>query len=185
MKMLGVKDVKGVISDLFEKLAGENCGEWLTELKKFLRKEPCWTEMLGNLIVRHVSVNRSRSAQEAIDATGRNKYLDDNVVATMPQGEGDEADVFFFKLARIASDEEVEKEYELRGYKPADPYALAAVNEADPSFADEHPNCTHWKDANGNWCYVAFNRWNDERDVYVFRHDFGWSDYWWFAGRRK
>jgi hypothetical protein len=44
--MLGValRDVRGPLADLNEKLAGESGDDWLTELNKFLRKEPCWTQ---------------------------------------------------------------------------------------------------------------------------------------------
>lgn len=142
-------------------------------------------EVRSSMIVRHATVNRSRSRQEAISATDRAEYLNDEVVATMLQGTGDSADVHFFKLDRYISDNDLEKEYALRGLKPADPYALAAVNEADQAFADEHPNCTHWKDVDGNWCYAAFGRWGDGRFVRVFRDDFEWSDDWWFAGVGK
>ncbi len=151
-----------------------------------------YVEAISNLIVRHATVNRTRTPTEAIDATGRNKYLTDDVVKTMPRGEGDEVDVVFFKPDESAydkhgliSDDEVARQYELRGFKPADPYALAAVNEADPAFADEHPNGTHWQDANGNWCYAAFGRWRDERGVHVHRHGYDWRGRWWFAGLRK
>lgn len=142
-------------------------------------------ETISGLIVRRVAVNRSRTPQQAIDATGRNKYLTNSAVASMPQGNGEEVDVFFFKLDRYTSDDDLDKEYELRGLKPADPYALAAVNEVDPAFADDHPNSTHWKDENSNWCYIAFSRWHGERDVGVLRDDRGWHAYWWFAGCRK
>jgi hypothetical protein len=91
----------------------------------------------------------------------------------------------FFKLNRYVSDADLDKEYELRGLKPADPYSLAAVNEDDPAFADDHPNGTHWKDGDGNWCYAVFRRWFDERDVFVSRDGNGWDDGWWFAGLRK
>lgn len=37
--MLGVKDIKGLIADLMEKLGGPNGEEWLDGLKKFLRGE--------------------------------------------------------------------------------------------------------------------------------------------------
>ena len=84
------------------------------------------------------------------------------------------------------SDDDLEKEYDLRGLKPADPFSLGAVNEDDPALADTKPNCTHWKDANGKWCYVAFRHWGgDERIVSVFRYDDRWLDRWWFAGLRK
>lgn len=148
-------------------------------------------EAFSNMITRHITVNRTRSPQDAIAATGRNQYVDKNVLATMPQGEGDEADVIFFKPGHYVSDADLEKEYALRGLVPADPYALTAVNEADPAFSDEHPNGTHWKDADGRWCYAAFRRWFDDRrvddgrSVGVGRKGNGWSDGWWFAGRRK
>ena len=41
--MLGVREVSGVVTDLLEKLGGENGKEWLVETKRFLRKEPCWS----------------------------------------------------------------------------------------------------------------------------------------------
>jgi hypothetical protein len=124
---------------------------------------------------------------EAISATGRKQYLNDSVVASIPQGEGDEAeDMIFFKLGRNINDADLEKEYDLRGLKPADLYALAAVNESDPAFADKHPNGTPWKDADGEWCYAAFLRWyDDERSVSVNRSIGGWVGVWWFAGIRK
>jgi hypothetical protein len=136
-------------------------------------------EAISDLITRRAPADRLRSPQETLKATGRRQYVDDDVVATMPRGEGDEAEVVFFKLGRYISDNDLEKEYELRGLKAADPYSLSAVNEVDPTFADDHPNCTQW-------CYAAFRQWVvDERDVGVYRHDYDWRDDWWFAGCRK
>ena len=37
---------------------------------------------------------------------------------------------------RQISDADLDAEYEKRGLKPADPYSLVAVNEADPAFAE-------------------------------------------------
>lgn len=157
--------------------------EMLTVFRRFV-------EAVSNLIVRVVKVIRSRSTQEALDATNRAQYTDRKVVDSMPKGEGDEVEVVFFKpdLSQrngFISDDDLEKEFELRGLKPADPVSVAAVNEADPAFADEKPHGTHWKDAKGNWCCATFNRWRDERGVHVSRYDRDWSDYWWFAGVRK
>ena len=147
-------------------------------------------EVVSNLIVRKATVNRSRSQQEAIEATGRAQYTDRNVVDAMPKGEGNEVEVVFFKpdLSKrnsFISDDDLEKEFDLRGLKPADPISVAAVNEADPAFADEKPHGTHWKDAKGNWCFATFGRWFDEREVGVDRDDDAWDDGWWFAGVRK
>jgi len=145
---------------------------------------------VSNLIVFKVKVNRSRSGQEAIEATGRAQYTDRKVVDGMPKVEGDEVEVVFFEpdLSNrngFISDDDLEKEFVLRGLKPADPISVAAVNEADPAFADEKSNGTHWKDAKGNWCYVTFDYCRDQREVSVQRGEGGWGSGWWFAGIRK
>jgi hypothetical protein len=155
-------------------LAGE-------QLSVFRRR----VEAISNMIVRKVPVNRTRTPQEVIAVTGRKQYVSDDVVAGMPKGEGEIAEVFFFKIGRFVSDVDLDKEYELRGLKPADVYSQAAVNEADEAFADEHPNGTHWKDSGGKWCFATFGLWRDGRLVYVCRDDDDWVDYWWFAGLRK
>lgn len=167
----------GTMEAVVNKLGG------MEGVERFLRDE--MEVIFKNQIIRHAIVNRTRTPQGALDATGRKQYTDTDVVAEMPQGDGDETDVVFFKLGRYISDDDLEKEYEMRGLMPADPYALSAVNEADPAFADEHPNCTHWKDKDGKWCYAAFDRWVDDRNVHVDRLGHGWDDRWWFAGRRK
>lgn len=153
-----------------------------------------YVERFANMITRIVKVVRDRTPEQILTATGRKQYTDGSVVATMPKGNGEEAKLVFFKLDRSAYDEngwisdaDLEKQFESRNLVPADPYSLSAANEADPAFADEHPNATHWKDANGKWCYAAFSRWHgDECFVNVDRHgDSGWRDGWWFAGLAK
>ena len=170
----------GLQSEPSQLVIEQQGGPLVAEMVATFRKR---VEAVSNMIVRHAKVNRSRTPEKMLDATSRKQYTDRKVVSAMPLGEGDEADVFFFNLGRYISDADLEKEYELRGLKPADPYAQAAVNEADPAFADDHPNGTHWKDADGKWCYAAFDRW---RNVNVNRYDdYDWLDYWWFAGVRK
>jgi hypothetical protein len=159
-------------------LGVENLG---TELYDVIRM---YAERFANMFSRHVTVDQSRSPQAALDATGRTQYTDAKVVAAIPRGQAKE-ELFFFKLSRYVSDDELEKEYAARGLKPASPYSLAKANEDDPAFADTHPNGTHWKDAKGDWCFATFDGWLGERSVDVDRRDGGWSDFWWFAGVRK
>ena len=144
----------------------------------------------NDMIVRRVSVNRTRTPQATLDATGRKQYTDKDVVETMPMGEGEEADVYFFKpkpseytRPGYMSDDDLEKCLEIRGIV-SDHYAQAAVNEEDPAFADDYPNGTHWKH-DGRWHFASFSHWLDERSVGVLRYDFGWDDDWWFGGVRK
>ncbi len=137
-----------------------------------------------------VKVNRRRSQQHAIEATGHTQYTDRKVVDSMPKGEGDEVEVVFFKpdLSErngFISDDDLEKEFELRGLKPADPISVAAVNEADPTFVEDKPVCTHWKDTEGNWCYATFVLWLGKREVSIGRNGDGWFEHWRFAGVRK
>jgi len=152
--------------------------EWLDIFRKRV-------EAFSSMIVRRVSVNRNLTSQQVLDATKRKQYINSDVVASIPKGEGDEVDVYFFKLDRFVSDDDLEKEYALRGLKSADPYSQFAVNEADPVFADKHPNGTHWKDINSKWCFATFGQWFDERNVGVNRLDLDWDDVWCFAGLRK
>lgn len=167
-------------SDAVQQVLGS--AGYVAEMVDVLRRR---AEAVSDLIIRRVKVNRSRAPGEAIKATGWSCYVDDTVVDTMPNGEGDEVEVCFFQVGHYVSDADLEKEYELRGLTPADPYSLAAVNEADPAFADDHPNSTHWKNADGKWCYAAFHRWDGERSVDVDRRVNDWNALWWFGGLRK
>jgi hypothetical protein len=162
--------------------------QMIAEMVGVVRK---FVEAKASEVVRRVKVNRTQTPMQAIDATGRNKYVDEQVVATMPAGEGEEVDVVFFKprpdeytRPGFMSDDDLERALDRRGLK-SDPRAQAKANEEDPAFADERPNGTHWKDVNGKWCFATFNRWLDRRRVHVNRFDDDWNDYWWFAGVRK
>jgi hypothetical protein len=179
---------------------GPACGKCKTVLKpsaKFCQKcgvaisPPALVED-PNLIIRKVKVDRTRTSQQALDATGRRQCTDKSVVEAMPRGEGDEVEVIFFKprpeeytRPGWMSDDDLEKALDRRNLKAAPPDDVAGVDAADPAFADEKPHGTHWKDAKGNWCYAAFRRWSSQRRVGVGRDDVGWGDYWWFAGSRK
>ena len=146
--------------------------------------------LFRNCIVRRTKVNRRRSPQAALDATGRRQYTDDEVVKSMPVGGSDEVDVVFFKpepwetRSGFMSDDDLEKACARRNLM-SDPCAVAAANEDDPTFADNHPNAAHWRDAEGKWCFVAFDRWGVGRRVRVRRDGGGWHGDWLFSGSRK
>lgn len=144
-------------------------------------------EAVSKLIFRTVKVDRSLIGKAALDATGRRQDVDDKkVVATMPQGKGDEVELIFIKNLCFRTDPEVNQLLGEHGLVPADPHELAAFNAANPEFADDHPNATHWLNSTGEWCFICFHRWDhDGRDVYVGRNDGTWDGCWWFAGRRK
>lgn len=142
-------------------------------------------EAIADVITRHVKVGRTRTPKQVLDATGRVQFTTGSVVATMPKGDGSEANVKFFQVKRWISEDDLEQEFDKRGFRPADPYELAQVNIDDPTFADKHPNGTHWKDSEGKWCYIAFNRWGDVRGVDVNRDGCDWDSARWFGGVSK
>lgn len=47
------------LCDLVEKLAGEAGQEWLAEMKKFLRKENCWTGVIAEVFLKLISAGES------------------------------------------------------------------------------------------------------------------------------
>lgn len=77
--------------------------EFITSLRKRV-------EMIGDVIIRIVSVNRTRTPQEALNATGRAQYTDASVVATMPRGKGKKVKIEFYKPGRYMTNEELEKD---------------------------------------------------------------------------
>lgn len=141
-------------------------------------------ERRAKMIVRRVRVDRNRTHKEAIEATGRKRYVDSDVLATAPKGEGEEVDVYFFDLDYDPTVDELDREMEIRGLRP-DVDALTEVNQADPAFADDRPNVTQWRDVNGKACYAVFHRWRGERGVGVDRDGGGWGRCCRFAGVRK
>jgi len=143
-----------------------------------------------NFITRIVIVDRTRTPKEALRATGcaiQAAYADDSLVENMSTcGNGIENDVkvIFFRLGRKISDKDLAVEYEKRGLKP-DPFAVVAVNEADPAFTREHPNSTFWKDLNGACLSVCFGSYGLVRRVFVNRDKNEWDENWWFGGVPK
>lgn len=178
----GLRKKRGNFRAADVQLTLERCGPTIVE--RFITSLEELVATTANAIVRTVKVNRGRSPKEMVTALNRAEYTEKSVVKIIPRGEGEDVVVEFFKLGKYVSDDDLAREYEQRGLIP-DPYAQAAVNEADPAFADERPNGTHWKDEDGNWCYIAFDRGGGGRFVDVDRGSGDWRDRWWFGGVRK
>lgn len=168
--------------DIVQQILEDESDELAREQYEALRKRvEARVEARSKMIVRRVRVNRALNPEQVIDETGRVRgYIDSDVLSTMPVGEGEEVDVYFFPLKKFVSVSQYDQELASRGLV-ADPRAQAAVNRDDPSFADGHPNGVQWGKNN---C-AAFNRWDVEREVDVYRFDVDWNGFWWFGGVRK
>jgi hypothetical protein len=142
-------------------------------------------EALSTYIVRKVKVNRTQTPYEAIKATGRTEYLNDEVVKGMPMGEGEEKEVFLVPFKKTLTPDQLDQEVHKAGFVLADPITQCALNQQDPSLADTYPNATQWRNKNGKACCALFYRWNGERRVYVRQYVFVWRDVWFFVCFRK
>lgn len=150
----------------------------------------------SDLIVRRVRVNRNRTSGEALGATGALIWDKENVVVTMPRGEGDEVEVVFFRLELEPgrSGDDLDKEFASRDLVTADPFAVMAINEVDPNFHADHSHSTFWRDANGDWCTLMFGSYLSEPYALIGGREFhasasrgrmGWGGNHWYAGQRK
>lgn len=130
-----------------------------------------------------MKINLKQTAQQALDATKRNQYVDKDVVKDAPLHMFKEVDIEFFNVGKYISCDDLEQEYEKRGLVPADIREVASVGG---SILDEKKYVgTQWKDSSGKWCFATFDLWGGGRGVDVDRDDDGWNDCWWFAGVRK
>lgn len=137
-------------------------------------------------IIRNIKVNRTLTGKQAVNATGRKKYVSDAVVDAMPSGTELEMEVHLVPLKRYVGAAKLDEELAALGYKMIDPIANCALNEAEPELADKYPNGVQWKDAGGKFCYALFRRdLDDGRCVYVSQYDFDWRAYWFFPCARK
>lgn len=148
-------------------------------------------EAIMEMIFRVVHVDHKLSAEDMLKATGRIKFIEPMDVASMPRGKDGLVKVYFFRPRPEAygpsghiSDERLEEEYRFVGLVPIDPFSLIQVNVDDKDFSDERPNATHWKNADGRWCYASFGLFDRRREVAVHRkRESGFSRRWSFAGR--
>jgi len=156
----------------------------MAAMPKIAEGDDAMAETVSKLITRHIRVDRTLTHQQALDATERKQYVNQEVLSLAPKGSGEGVDLCFFDLDYDPTVDELDREMEARGLKP-DIDALAAFNAANPAFADDRPNATQWRDAGGNACYAIFNRWIDERNVNVTRFDHRWIRDFRFVGARK
>ena len=191
-EILSAKLRKSGLRNYFIQYLLQNVGEELaTDLLQVVKDHVAKATFATTFV--RVKVNRQRSPQEALIATGRGSW-DDEIINNMPRGEGEEVDLVIFGTDWRDcwvnhTDEDVAREYEIRGLKPADPYSLSAYHEKNRSG----DTATHWKDDEGRWCRMIFDDYDSEHDrwpldighptenVYLYRYGINMR----FAGIRK
>lgn len=136
-------------------------------------------------IIRNIKVNRTLTNRQAVNATDRKKYVDNDVVDAMSSGTETEMEVHLVPLKRVVKASNLEDELAALGYEMIDLVAHCSMNEAEPGLADKYPNGIQEKDADGNFCYAVFDRWYGGRRVDVGQDGGDWGDYWFFPCVRK
>jgi hypothetical protein len=141
------------------------------------------TGKILKFVLRRVTVERSRTPQQVLDATKAFQNVCPEVLKGMPgSGEGRErVEILLFKLGFSIRDEGLEKRLKKLNFKAADAYELAALNEADPDLARRYPNVTHWKDSKGRWCWIGFSTNGRRRQVAVDWSVIAYRPHWYFA----
>lgn len=142
-----------------------------------------------NLLVKTVKVDLLLSPQQIAESTGRVPYFNKEILETVPRCKNRIVDVFFFPAGHNQnqiSNEDLNREYENYNLVPVDFYSLAKVNSDDPTFADQYPNTTQWRNQSGKLCVARFFSWSAEKRIFVFELDRSkYFGCWWFGGVRK
>ena len=119
--------------------------------------------------------------QKALDSLSIPKYINEDILKTMPTETSDEK-IEYFNIGKWVTNEELMKEYESRGLIPCYPLDLIEVCK-DTQHHDFI--ATVWDFYGSNLSYIAFDGWGGGRGVGVDRSGSRWSGRWWFAGLRK
>lgn len=144
-------------------------------------------------VVKTVKVNRYRRPEEAFSLPGWQTNTRECRFSAVPTIDKEEVSVTFFKLEpdEVMVGPEFEKVFEMLKLKP-DPYAAAAVNEADPEFARKHPNLTQWWTSAGYQVIMlrGTNYSSPKYVLYCGRVPMGYSEIaqgytWWYTGIPK
>ena len=116
----------GLLNQLLVNLAGQEGQIWLREFKRFLRKEPCW---VMTILQRLISDGKYDSVNSNI--TDENFPVPENFVL------GSDPKVFHFD--RSISSEDVVKEMDKVGYRPAMIWDLLDFGAKNPEEQRKYP----------------------------------------------
>ena len=168
----------GLQIDLLSKLRSGKIT--LNQLEQFLNQK----QIINTIYVNNI--NRKQTPMEAIKATGRNQFLNDEVVKNMPMcvEYGDNVSLEVFKPGKYQTPKQIDEWYEREGLVP-DPIALLKHLEDNPEATDGKYLAVQWKNKDGSYCYLALDDWSGGRGVNVGQRSGDWTDNWSFVGLRK
>ncbi len=174
---IDVARLAGPLGEFMTQISGKN-GE--KRFEEFL----LWLKRVGAGVL--VDVNRSLTAEQAVNATGRVWwYKNQTELDTAPVDGLVRVMLEFFELDYEPTPTELDAEYRSRGLE-ADFAALSAYMVEKPESADDRPNACQWGlNPDGTAAYAIFNRYDRDRGVSVHRFGNRWDRQFRFAGVRK
>lgn len=122
--------------------------------------------------------------RKSLEKQGYTFYGDETLLNSFPKIQ--KGTIELFTIGKYVSDDQLEKEYQKRGLIPLDPISLTMYLQDTSILDNKKYIATHWKNADGKWCYIAFSPWGGgKRSVGVGQSGYDWDDDWSFAGVRK
>ena len=152
-------------------------------------------EIGSGTFTRKVRVDRTSDPIKVLEDTSCHQTVEAEVLQSMPRAEGnhEEVEVVFFNLGhwddfrKDFSFETISNEYDKRGLRPVDPYTLAEANKWNTlrQLLIHVNHETFWRDAEGNWCVMAFEHGTRVHKVHVKRSEIPMWTARWYAGVKK
>lgn len=138
---MALQSITGPLNDFFKKLLSEEGEQWLSAFKKFLRKENPWkaNELRDNVF--RVLVNYDLSVKEAIEAgkyDWKNGDINDKNFPFKRFGSA-EIDIRLVHFNKDMSSEDVLKELDKMGLRPAELPELLALGAECPDEQRKYP----------------------------------------------
>lgn len=170
-------EMEGPLKELMAQISGQN-GRLRQE--EFL----LWLKRVG--FGHLVEVDRSLTADQAVNATGRVWfYKNQTELDTAPVSGSARVMLEIFELDYEPTPTELEAEYRSRGLTP-DFSALCAYIAKKPEAADDRPIVCQWGlNSDGTAACAIFDRIGRDRGVGVGRNGFRWDRDFRFAGVRE
>jgi hypothetical protein len=174
-----LRAVRGPLDQLIANLGGEHGEEWLAELKKFLRKEPCW-------------LRKQPTWQSLLTACKQARVHSDFTEAHFPlepmPADEDEWEVHQHRFSEVVIGEDAFRQLENLGYRHCGVRRAMQFVAKCPNLQWDHPLVvtTRWHRSIGNdWCVPVLRRGAGYcLDLNWLGGTFG-REYWWLVLRKR
>ena len=161
-------DARGPLTDLLEKLSGEEGESWLRALNRMLRKENCWDNVFV-LQINH-SLSREQLLREGAYDCIESDFTEENVPLPT-QDKQETVSIELLHLGRNIYDNDATKEAKKRGYRRATPREVLTLGAKHPDLQRQFPIIA----APTGRSVLCLNKSDAGRVLFVIYTRFGWG----------